>query len=315
MDLKKSEMKLNRKEIIRIGTRGSSLALKQTEYIEKLISQAVPNLCIKRVVIKTQGDRDQKSSLTQIGGQGVFTKTIEEALLKDKIDVAVHSLKDLPSKMPPELELAAVPPRGPVEDVLVTLEGKTLDQLPPGARLATGSLRRRCQLWRLRPDLQIEDLRGNIPTRLRKLHQQSLEGIIMARAALVRLNITKYPYQIFHPQILIPAVGQGALGIQIRKNEPCLKRILNKINHPASFLCITAERSLLRSLDSGCQFPVGAHAFIREDLMILTAFVGSQDGSAFICRTSTGPPEEASQLGEKLARELIAMGARVILGN
>jgi hydroxymethylbilane synthase len=308
-------MESYKKGTIRIGTRGSTLAIKQAEYIEKLINYIAPDFCLKRIIIKTQGDRDQKSSLSRIGGQGVFTKTIEEALLNGEIDVAVHSLKDLPSKIPPELELVAVPPRGPVEDVLVTLEGKKLDQLPPGARLATGSLRRRCQLLRLRPDLQIEDLRGNIPTRLRKLHNHSLEGIIMARAALVRLDIKKYPYQVFDPQTMIPAVGQGALGIQIRKNEASLKRILDKINHRPSFSCVTAERSLLRSLDSGCQFPLGAYARIEGDLMILTAFVGSQDGTTFICQTTKGKPEEASQLGEKLARELIAMGAKVILGN
>lgn len=303
------------KKKIRLGTRGSSLALRQTEIIEQSIKRLYPEAKLKRVIIKTHGDRDQKSSLTHIGGQGVFTKTIEDALLEGKIDVAIHSLKDLPSVMPDELELAAVPERGPVEDVLITDGGKTLEQLPKGARIATGSIRRRCQLLRLRPDLQIEDLRGNIHTRLKKLRDLNLNGIIMAWVALVRLDIREVQYQVFPPEIMIPAVGQGALGIQIRKSDKKLKEILNKLNHMPSFYCTMAERSLLRSLDTGCQFPVGAYGKIEGNRMILTAFVGSKDGSTLIRHSLAGKPENALELGQNLAHELIEMGAKKILSE
>jgi hydroxymethylbilane synthase len=204
---------------IRIGTRGSRLALWQASYIEKLLLDQFPDLEVERIIIKTAGDRDQNSSLTQIGGLGVFTKAIEDALLQKNVDIAVHSLKDLPSHMTDGLALAAAPVRGAVEDVLVTTDGRSYKNLAPGARIASGSIRRRSQLLKLRPDLHMTDLRGNIDTRLKKLTTENLDGIIMARAALVRLNMSDTLYSIFSVDEMIPGVGQGAVGVQIRNEK------------------------------------------------------------------------------------------------
>lgn len=298
---------------IRIGTRGSALALWQAQFIESELEKHYPDLKLERVIIKTQGDRDQKSSLTRIGGQGLFTKTIEEALLANKIDIAVHSLKDLPSTMSEGLMLAAVPQRGPVEDVLITSDGKKLDELPAGARIATGSIRRRCQLLKMRPDLQIEDLRGNIDTRLRKLHELNLDGIIMALAAIRRLQISDVKLQVFSTSEMIPAIGQGAIGVQIRQADQELFEKLQPLNHRPSFLAALAERSLLRTLDTGCQFPVGGFASLNGDHLSLIGFVGSSDGQQLVKDQISGPAEQAEQLGVELAKHLLKQGAEPIL--
>lgn len=298
---------------IRIGTRGSALALWQMEWVETLLHERFAGLETERIIIKTEGDRDQKTSLTKIGGQGVFTKTIEQALLDGHIDVAVHSLKDLPSAMPSELTLAVVPPRGPVEDVLITPNGQILSDLPEGATVATGSIRRRCQLLGLRPDLNLVDLRGNIHTRLRKLNEQNLDGIIMARAALLRLGITDVTYQIFQPQEMIPAVGQGAVGIQIRSDDDRTADLVGAINHLPTFQSVLAERTVLRILDTGCQFPMGAYGTVRDGQLALTAFVGSLDGKQIIRAAEVGQPERFEALGQRLAQRLLEAGAAKLL--
>ncbi len=298
---------------LRIGTRGSALALWQAEYVESALKRIYPNLETERIIIKTEGDRDRKSSLTQIGGQGVFTKTIEQALLQERIDVAVHSLKDLPSTMSDGLTIAAVPPRAPVEDVLISRDGKTLDEMPQGAKIATGSIRRRCQLLALRPDLQMADLRGNIHTRLRKLHEQNLDGIIMARAALERLGIRDVPYQIFAPEVMIPSVGQAAIGVQIRSDDLSVGRLVAALNDQATYQCVMAERTVLRELDTGCQFPMGAYGKITDGQMHLTAFVGSVDGKQIIRATEVGQPTRFKELGHRLAQKLLQAGAASLL--
>ena len=298
---------------LRIGTRGSALALWQAEYVESALKRIFPNLETERIIIKTEGDRDRKSSLTQIGGQGVFTKTIEQALLQERIDVAVHSLKDLPSTMSDGLTIAAVPPRAPVEDVLISRDGKTLDEMPQGAKIATGSIRRRCQLLALRPDLQMADLRGNIHTRLRKLREQNLDGIIMARAALERLGIRDVPYQIFAPEVMIPSVGQAAIGVQIRSDDLSVGRLVAALNDQATYQCVMAERTVLRELDTGCQFPMGAYGKITDGQMHLTAFVGSVDGKQIIRATEVGQPTRFKELGHRLAQKLLQAGAASLL--
>ena len=298
---------------LRIGTRGSALALWQAEYVESALKRIYPNLETERIIIKTEGDRDRKSSLTQIGGQGVFTKTIEQALLQERIDVAVHSLKDLPSTMSDGLTIAAVPPRAPVEDVIISRDGKTLDEMPQGAKIATDSIRRRCQLLALRPDLQMADLRGNIHTRLRKLHEQNLDGIIMARAALERLGIRDVPYQIFAPEVMIPSVGQAAIGVQIRSDDLSVGRLVAALNDQATYQCVMAERTVLRELDTGCQFPMGAYGKITDGQMHLTAFVGSVDGKQIIRATEVGQPTRFKELGHRLAQKLLQAGAASLL--
>ena len=214
---------------IRIGTRGSQLALWQANYVEEMLQKHNPGISLQRIIIKTEGDSDQKTSLSVIGGQGVFTKAIEEALLENQIDVAVHSLKDLPSKMAPGLMLGAVPERGPVEDVLVMSDGRSFMELPMGAKIATGSIRRKSQLLNKRADLEITDLRGNINTRLRKLKEEDIDAIIMARAALVRLELNEVRYYTFDVDEMIPAVGQGAVGIQLREDDDEVHKLVGTI--------------------------------------------------------------------------------------
>ncbi len=298
---------------IRIGTRGSQLALWQANYIQNTLQKEYPNQIFEQVIIKTEGDADQKSSLTNIGGQGVFTKAIEDALTDERIDLAVHSLKDLPSNNPPGLELGAVPPRASVEDVLVTKDGSSLKTLPQKANVATGSLRRRSQLLNLRPDLQLHDLRGNIDTRLHKLHEQNFAAIIMAKAAIIRLQLNDVRYYTFSPDEMIPSVGQGAIGLQIRSGDTPIKTLIEKINHQESLQAVTAERAFLNKLDSGCQFPVGAYAVIQEDSLVLKGFVGSEDGRTVIRENISGKAQNAEILGHKLAQKLIDRGALDIL--
>lgn len=300
---------------LRIGTRGSALALWQADHVQGLLRAANPQVELERIIIKTEGDRDQRSSLTQIGGQGVFTKTIEEALLQSRIDVAVHSLKDLPSQMSEGLMLAAVPGRAPVNDVLVTETGQTLAELKQGAVVASGSIRRRSQLLQLRPDLRLVDLRGNIDTRLRKLREDGLDAIIMARAAIMRLELTEVRFYEFTTREMLPAVGQGAVGIQIRENDEDTKRIVSGINDPEVFACVSAERAFLRKLDSGCQFPVGALAVMENGEILLQGFVGSEDGRTVIREQMRDRLEQAENLGNRLAEVFIGRGALQILNN
>ncbi|MBD3226101.1 MAG: hydroxymethylbilane synthase [Caldithrix sp.] len=298
---------------IRIGTRGSQLAVWQADFVTTALRKARPDCNFERVIIKTEGDRDQKSSLTRIGGQGVFTKAIEDALLEHNIDIAVHSLKDLPSQMTEGLMLGAVPRRASVKDVLVTRKGKTLRDLKEKARIATGSIRRRCQLLRQRPDLEMVDLRGNIDTRLRKLQDNDFDALIMAHAALIRLALQKVQYQPFEINEMIPAVGQGAIGIQVRVADEKTRDIVQAVNHEPAMQAVTAERAYLRRLDSGCQFPVGALAEIHNNTIELNGFVSNHDGSRWLQAEQAGPVESAEQIGVKLAEQLIDRGALDIL--
>jgi hydroxymethylbilane synthase len=271
------------------------------------------DLEVELVVIKTEGDRDQRSCLTQIGGQGVFTKAIEDALVAGTIDIAVHSLKDLPSTMEESLALGAVPEREDVRDVLVTIDGRSLEQLPRGALIASGSLRRRSQLLAMRPDLQLTTLRGNIDTRLAKLKTEGLDGLIMAKAALNRLGRQEVPGALLEVSHFVPAVGQGAIGVQIRKDDASVRSFVASIDHPSTHACVTAERSFLRTLDSGCQFPVGAHGFMEKDLLMLRGYVASPEGTSFLIETQHGAPHQAEAIGVALGERLLALGARTLL--
>jgi len=301
--------------MIRIGTRGSSLALWQSNYIEGLLREQNPKIELERIIIKTEGDQDQNSSLMQIGGLGVFTKAIEKALLDNKIDIAVHSLKDLPSQMTDELILAAVPPRGAVEDALVTINGQSLKDLAKGAKIASGSIRRRSQLLNLRSDLQMTDLRGNIDTRLQKLNTENLDGIIMACAALIRLDKKEIKHYKFSVDEMIPGVGQGAVGVQARRKDDDLLKIINKINHQPSYMAVSAERAFLRELDSGCQFPVGGYARINGSNCTLKGFVGSEDGSEIIVNQLEREALKSEELGRDLAKDFIRQGAQKLLNG
>lgn len=298
---------------IRVGTRGSNLALWQATFVRETLEKHHPGIRFEQVIIKTEGDLDQKSSLSQIGGQGVFTKEIEKALLNNTIDIAVHSLKDLPSKMPEGLILGAVPERGYVEDVLITENGKTLEQLPQNAKVATGSIRRKSQLLHIRPDLIISDLRGNIDTRLRKLKESGIDGIIMAKAAILRLELEQVLYYEFNTDEMIPAVGQGAIGIQVREEDNVVEDIIQALNHQDTFHAVTAERALLATLDSGCQFPVGAFARVSGKELDISGFVGSEDGKNILHEKMKSKVEDVWGTGRILAEKLLDRGAKSLL--
>lgn len=298
---------------IRIGTRSSALALWQANFISDELRRVVPEVEIQLIKINTQGDRDQRSSLTQIGGQGVFTKTIEDALLNNEIDVAVHSLKDLPSTMTGGLTLCAVPQRGPVADVFIGREIIRIEDLPQNATVASGSIRRRSQLLNWRPDLNIVDLRGNIQTRLQKLETQNLDGIIMAQAALVRLELKQVEFQVIDLEKMTPAVGQGAVGVQTRTGDESINRLVGKISHDETFSAVSAERAFLAELDSGCQFPVGAYATVDGQTLNITGYVGSEDGRTILRDNLTSPVAAAQNAGKQLAELLISRGAKDLL--
>jgi hydroxymethylbilane synthase len=298
---------------IRVGTRGSKLALWQAAYVRQSLEKLNPGVRFDQVIIKTEGDLDQKSSLTRIGGQGVFTKEIEKALVNNEVDIAVHSLKDLPSKMPEGLVLGAVPERGPVEDILITENGLSLDQLPENTRIATGSIRRKSQLLNRRPDLLISDLRGNIDTRIRKLKEQDIDGIIMARAAVIRLDLKNIKYTVFSTEEMIPAVGQGAIGIQIRMDDTQILDIVKTINQDQAYYAVTAERALLSTLDSGCQFPVGAYTQVFNNTLLINGFVASENGRNMLHDTVECQKEDAAMAGRMLAEKLLEKGAKSLL--
>lgn len=300
--------------VIKLGTRGSQLALWQANHVKVLLQNAAPNLVFELVIIKTTGDKDQKSSLTKIGGMGVFTKAIEDALLAGTIDIAIHSLKDLPSKLGHNLLLASVPDRAAVADILVTKTGMGLQDLPRHARIATGSIRRRSQLLAIRPDLSIFDLRGNIDTRLGKLEHDGLDAIIMAKAAIDRLALHHVKYSVLSVDEMIPAVGQGAIGIETRCDDTEVTEIVARINHKPTYHAVSAERAFLRRLDSGCQFPIGAYALINnEDELTISGFVGDVHGLKILKKEKRGFLQDAEKLGESLAEEMIAEGALDLL--
>src|SRR5579871_6613504 len=249
---------------LRIGTRGSPLALWQANHVADLLRPVAGPRPVELVLIQTEGDRDATTSLAHIGGQGVFTKEIQLALLDGRVDVAVHSLKDLPTFPVQGLALGAVPVRGPTGDVLVSLGGRRFDDLPPGAKVATGSLRRRAQVKHRRPDIELVDIRGNVETRLKKLREFGYDGLILAQAGLERLGLD-VAWELLDPAWMLPAVGQGALGLECRAADTPTLALLAPLNDPATHHAVTAERALLYWLGGGCQVPIGAAAAVSEN--------------------------------------------------
>ena len=289
-----------------IGSRGSQLALWQARHIESRLEQAGIRTRIE--IIKTTGDHLQTASLVQAGGKGLFTKEIEEALLAGQIDLAVHSLKDLPTEMPVGLSIAAIPERESPFDALV---GSSLQELRHGGRVGTSSLRRSAQLKLLRPDLVTEPIRGNVDTRLRKLKEGQFDAILLAVAGLKRLGVEDEIAQIFTPKEMCPAPGQGALAIQTRTGGEAYK-ICALLNDPATSRAVECERAVLAALGGGCQLPVGAFAE-GDDLLRLTAIVVAPDGSASLRSQQTGPAKFAQELGARVAADLAAIGAHDLL--
>jgi hydroxymethylbilane synthase len=265
------------------------------------------------VIVRTSGDRDRQSSLRVIGGKGVFTKELEDALLEERIDVAVHSMKDMPTSLPAGLEIAAICEREDVRDALVSRGGLKLAQLSSGARIGTSSLRRQAQLRHFRSDLEMVDMRGNVDTRLAKLTQGDYDAIVLAKAGLDRLGKAESVTEILPPEICLPAAGQGAIGIEIRKRDAEISGSARKLNHHPSQLAVEAERAVLAGLESGCQVPIGVWTRIESGRLVIDACVLSADGSESIRERRAGACENAGELGRSVAAALLDRGADRLL--
>jgi hydroxymethylbilane synthase len=297
---------------LRIGTRGSLLAKWQAEFVRQQLFQ-LAGVETEIIIVKTSGDKLQTSSLSQIGGKGIFIKELEDALLEETVDIAVHSVKDIPTEMQPGLSFPAICRRDDVRDCLVSNNGASLSNLRQGARVGTGSLRRRAQLLHLRPDLDIRDLRGNVDTRLRKVESGEYDAVVLAKAGLDRLGAAHRIGEILTPDICMPAVGQGAIGVECRAADKETSEILDKLNHPETRNAIIAERTLLSRLQGGCQVPVGAWARVERDQLVMEACVCSVDGKQYVKQRAAAPPDQPRPVGEQMARLLIEAGAQRIL--
>jgi len=297
---------------LRIGTRGSLLAKWQAEFVRKQLF-ALAGVETEIVIIKTAGDKLQNAPLTQIGGKGVFVKELEDALLVETIDLAVHSVKDVPTEVPSGLSFPAVLRRDDVRDCLVSANGATLANLRQGARVGTSSLRRQAQLRHLRPDLDVRDLRGNVDTRLRKVESGEYEAIVLAKAGLDRLGLSQRISEVFSPEVCMPAVGQGAIAVQCRVKDAEAAEVLSRLDHAETRNAIIAERALLKAVQGGCQVPLGAWARMERDQMAMEACVCSVDGTQCIRQRATAFSEEAAALGERMANLLLEAGAQAIL--
>jgi len=295
--------------ILRIGTRGSMLAKWQAESVRKQLFAAT-GMEAEIVIIKTSGDKMQQAPLTQIGGKGIFIKELEEALQEETIDLAVHSVKDVPTDIPSRLMFPAVCRRDDVRDCLI---GSTLANLRQGARVGTSSLRRQAQLKHLRPDLDLRDLRGNVDTRLRKVESGEYEAVMVAKAGLDRLGLSKRISEVLSPEVCMPAVGQGAIAVECRLKDTEAGDLLAPLDDAETRTAIIAERALLAALQGGCQVPLGAWARIERGELLLDACVCSVDGSQYVKQSVSAPPDQAAQLGEHMARVLIEAGAQSIL--
>jgi hydroxymethylbilane synthase len=295
--------------ILRIGTRGSMLAKWQAETVRKQLFAAT-GMEAEIVIIKTSGDKMQAAPLTQIGGKGIFIKELEEALLDETIDLAVHSVKDVPTDIPSRLMFPAVCRRDDVRDCLV---GSTLGNLRQGARVGTSSLRRQAQLKRLRPDLDLRDLRGNVDTRLKKVESGEYEAVMLAKAGLDRLGLSKRISEVLAPEVCMPAVGQGAIAVECRLKDTEAGDLLATLDDAETRTAIIAERALLAALQGGCQVPLGAWARVERGELVLDACICSVDGVQYVKQRATAPPDQAIQLGEHMARVLIDAGAQSIL--
>jgi hydroxymethylbilane synthase len=298
---------------IRIGTRGSALALQQTQITVALLKAAWPDLTVDIIEIRTTGDRIQDVPLAKIGDKGLFVKEIEEALLNGLIDWAVHSVKDLPSELPKGLSVCMLAARSDPRDVLVARQGLTLSTLPEKAVLGTSSLRRRAQLLHWRPDLVIVPLRGNVDTRLRKLEAEGLDGIIVAAAGLLRMGWAARISAVIPPEICLPAVGQGALGVEMRHDDMEAQALFQPLISPVTQATVTAERSFLAHLQGGCQVPIAAWAIAEEDRLYLRGMISDINGLTLLRGERWGVLHAPEQLGQDLAEALLRRGGDAIL--
>ncbi len=301
------------KEKLIIGSRGSQLALWQTHFVKAKLEELFPALKLEVKIIKTTGDKMLDVALAKIGDKGLFTKQIETALTNREIDLAVHSLKDLQTVQPENLEIGAVLEREMPNDILISKRFASIDDLPNGAWAATGSLRRKSQLLHYRPDLKIFEIRGNVPTRIKKFEESDLDAMILAFAGVHRLNLDSYIRQIIPFEVMIPAVGQGAMAIEIRSDNAEIREFVQKLNDENTSFCVAAERGFLRTLEGGCQVPIGANAILKNDKIYLEGMTGNLDGSVNLRDSISGDKRDAVELGRKLAQKLIERGANRLL--
>lgn len=302
---------------VRIASRGSDLALWQARWVENRLSTSAPGLRVEVEVIRTTGDRIQDVPLSWIGDRGLFTKEIDAALLDGRADLAVHSLKDVPTRVPEGLRIAAVSQREDPRDVLITHAGgpATIESLPEGARVGTSSLRRRAQLGRIRSDLQVIDLRGNLNTRMARLDSGDYDAILLAAAGVIRLGWRDRISEWLEPERWLPAVGQGALAVIVREDDAATRALVEALHHTDTAAAVTAERGFLAELEGGCQVPIGALARAGGGRLSLDGLVAGLDGEVVLRSTTTGSAGAAAELGRDLARELIARGADRVLSD
>lgn len=298
---------------VRIGTRGSDLALIQAKRVADRLKVMHPDLSVEVVSIKTRGDRMQDVSLVEIGGKGVFVKEIEEALLRGDIAMAVHSMKDVPVELPTGLVIAAVPEREDPRDVLISREGKKIESLRKGARIGTGSLRRGMQIKTLMPDIEVVPIRGNIDTRIRKIATENLEGIIIAAAGVKRIGRAAEISQYIPIEMMMPAVGQGVLGIEVRENDTATRDLVDPLNHPDTVVESSAERAFLRRLGGGCQVPIAGIARKQGETLVIRGLVGSVDGRVVIMDEIRGSSRDAEEMGVTLAERILSRGGQAVL--
>jgi hydroxymethylbilane synthase len=298
---------------LRIATRESPLALWQANYVKAALERAHPGLSVTLVPMTTRGDQILDSPLSRIGGKGLFIKELEVALLEDRADIAVHSMKDVPMEFPEGLGLAAICEREDCRDAFVSNRFATLDALPQGAVVGSSSLRRQCQLRAYRPDLVIRDLRGNVGTRLGKLDKGDYDAIILAGAGLIRLGLSERIRALLPPELSLPAGGQGAVGIECRLDDSATRALLAPLHHEPTAVCVRAERAMNARLQGGCQVPIAALALLDGDQLHLRGLVGSVDGSRILRSQISGAAHMAEELGDTLAEDLLRQGASSIL--
>lgn len=303
---------MGRNGVIRLGSRGSKLALWQAEFIQFEVERKTARK-VEIVRIKTTGDMILDVPLARVGGKGLFVKEIEEALLSGRIDLAVHSMKDVPTDLPGPLEIAAITKREDPRDAFLSDKVKRFEDLPKGARVGTSSLRRQTQLLGLRPDLIVVDNRGNLDTRIRKMEEGKFDAIVLAAAGLRRLGWERRITQVLPEEISLPAIGQGALGIEIRRDDPETREAVSFLNDRDTSFAVRAERGFLRRLEGGCQVPIAGHATVEGGTVHLRALVASVDGTSVVRGERTGPAGAAAAVGESLAEDLLARGAASIL--
>lgn len=300
---------------LRLGTRGSKLALWQSEHVAGKLRQSHPDLKVELQIIKTTGDKILDVALSKIGDKGLFTKEIEKELLEGRIDLAVHSMKDLPTQLEKGLVIGAVLERENPADVLISNRNNTFYNLPPGARIGTSSLRRIAQLKKLRPDLVFVEIRGNVETRIRKMGEENLDGIILAYAGVKRLGMEDAISEILSYEVILPAVGQGIIAIETRSDDSEVLSLLKAINDKNAYLSCQAERAFLQELEGGCQVPIASLAAVNGDKILLQGLVAALDGSEVIKSSNEGSCLEAELVGQQLAKTLLDRGAGRILNN